>query len=94
MCMRDVLRLFTTDTGCAVLTAPGDFALKHASWMVPSQYKPGEVARMEWQTVQQGPPWAVDSWGLGCMMQVSGDGNRVTGRSQTCSHTARVVAPE
>jgi SCY1-like protein 1 len=25
---------------------------------------------MEWATVQQGPPWAVDSWGLGCMMQV------------------------
>jgi hypothetical protein len=27
---------------------------------------------MEWATVQQGPPWAVDSWGLGCMMQVRG----------------------
>jgi hypothetical protein len=27
---------------------------------------------MEWATVQQGPPWAVDSWGLGCMMQVGG----------------------
>lgn len=47
----------------------GDFALQHASWMVGSQYKPGEVAKQEWSTVQQGPSWAVDSWGLGCMMQ-------------------------
>jgi hypothetical protein len=38
--------------------------------MVGSQYKPGEVAKMEWATVQHGPSWAVDSWGLGCMMQV------------------------
>lgn len=54
----------------ANLDNTGEFALKHASWMVGSQYKPGEVAKMEWATVQQGPPWAVDSWGLGCMMQV------------------------
>lgn len=48
----------------------GDFALKHASWMVGSQYKPAEVAKMDWEAVKAGPPWAVDSWGLGCMMQV------------------------
>eukprot|EP00882_Tetradesmus_deserticola_P030191 GHRQ01033880.1.p1 GENE.GHRQ01033880.1~~GHRQ01033880.1.p1 ORF type:complete len:309 (+),score=103.12 GHRQ01033880.1:290-1216(+) len=47
----------------------GDFALKHASWMVASQYKPAELAKCEWEAVQQGPSWAVDSWGLGCMMQ-------------------------
>lgn len=60
---------------CAAREA-GDFALKHASWMVGSQYKPAEVARSDWEAVQQGPPWAVDSWGLGCMMQV--------GRAVTC----------
>jgi hypothetical protein len=38
--------------------------------MVASQYKPAELAKCEWEAVQQGPPWAVDSWGLGCMMQV------------------------
>jgi hypothetical protein len=37
--------------------------------MVGSQYKPAEVARLEWDAVRTGPPWAVDSWGLGCMMQ-------------------------
>ncbi len=48
----------------------GDFALQHASWMVPNQYKPSEVARMDWGAVREGPSWAVDTWGLGCMMQV------------------------
>lgn len=52
------------------LKPQGDFALQHASWMVPPQFKPAEVARMEWSTVAAGPPWAVDAWGLGCMMQV------------------------
>jgi SCY1-like protein 1 len=47
----------------------GDFALRQASWMVPQQYKPAEVARSEWETVAAGPPWAVDAWGLGCMIQ-------------------------
>ena len=54
----------------------GDFALQHASWMVGSQYKPAEVAKMEWRAVAAGPPWAVDSWGLGCMMQVRGERQR------------------
>jgi hypothetical protein len=43
--------------------------LQHAAWMVPNQFKPGEVARREWNLVTEGPPWAVDSWGLGIMMQ-------------------------
>jgi hypothetical protein len=47
----------------------GDFALRQASWMVPQQYKPAELGRSEWGAVADGPPWAVDAWGLGCMMQ-------------------------
>lgn len=49
---------------------PGDFALRATSWMVPAQYQAGEVARQEWDTIRQSPPWAVDAWGLGCMLQV------------------------
>ncbi|WIA22885.1 hypothetical protein OEZ86_009825 [Tetradesmus obliquus] len=60
----------------------GDFALKHASWMVASQYKPAELAKCEWQAVQQGPPWAVDSWGLGCMMQEVFSGQPLTAVEQ------------
>ncbi len=36
---------------------------------VGAQYKPGEVAKSEWAAVQQSPPWAVDAWGVGCLMQ-------------------------
>jgi hypothetical protein len=50
----------------------GDFALQHAAWMVGPHYKAAEVAKADWAAVAQGPPWAVDSWGLGCMMQVRG----------------------
>lgn len=46
-----------------------DMSLIHAAWMVGSQYKPGEVGRGEWALIPQGPPWAVDSWGLGCLLQ-------------------------
>lgn len=34
---------------------------------VGDQYKPAELARGEWAAIQQGPPWAVDAWGLGCL---------------------------
>ena len=51
--------------------ATGDLPLMSASWMVGAQYKPSEIAKCEWGAIQQGPPWAVDSWGLGCLMQVS-----------------------
>ena len=37
--------------------------------MVGAQYKPAEVARMEWETIASGPPWAVDAWGLGCLIR-------------------------
>ena len=51
--------------------ATGDLPLMSASWMVGAQYKPSEIAKCEWSVIQQGPPWAVDSWGLGCLMQVT-----------------------
>ena len=51
--------------------ATGDLPLMSASWMVGAQYKPSEIAKSDWGAIQQGPPWAIDSWGLGCLMQVS-----------------------
>mmetsp|Transcript_8758 Transcript_8758/g.18684 ORF Transcript_8758/g.18684 Transcript_8758/m.18684 type:complete len:802 (-) Transcript_8758:459-2864(-) len=50
-------------------TLPGDFALTNATWMVGNQYKPAELGKSEWETIRQSPPWAVDAWGLGCLMQ-------------------------
>ena len=46
-----------------------DVPLTAASWMVGAQYKPGEVAKSDWQSVRDGPSWAVDAWGLGCLIQ-------------------------
>jgi len=43
--------------------------LAAVSWMVGAQYKPGEVAKADWVSVRDGPCWAVDAWGLGCLIQ-------------------------
>lgn len=51
------------------MTLTGDFALTNASWMVGTQYKPAELAKSEWNEISESPPWGVDSWGLGCLMQ-------------------------
>ena len=49
--------------------------LMASSWMVQPQYKSGELGRSEWEVVADGPVWAVDSWGLGCLMQETFSGS-------------------
>lgn len=51
------------------LALPGDNALQQVSWMVGNQYKPAELGKAEWEVIRESPPWAVDAWGLGCLMQ-------------------------
>ena len=76
ICMRAVVVTETLDWrlhGLDLMTdhqATGDLPLMSASWMVGAQYKPSEIAKSDWGAIQQGPPWAVDSWGVGCLMQV------------------------
>uniref|UniRef100_A0A061S498 SCY1-like protein 1 n=1 Tax=Tetraselmis sp. GSL018 TaxID=582737 RepID=A0A061S498_9CHLO len=43
--------------------------LAAASFLVGAQYLPGEVGKSDWDAISQGPPWAVDAWGMGCLMQ-------------------------
>jgi hypothetical protein len=31
--------------------------------------KAAEIGKEDWGAVAQAPPWAVDAWGLGCLMQ-------------------------
>ena len=31
--------------------------------------KAAEIGKEDWEAVGQAPPWAVDAWGLGCLMQ-------------------------
>ncbi|KAJ8771162.1 hypothetical protein K2173_023487 [Erythroxylum novogranatense] len=37
-------------------------------WLVGAQYKPMELAKSDWATIRKSPPWAIDSWGLGCLI--------------------------
>ncbi|KAL6992620.1 hypothetical protein U1Q18_010732 [Sarracenia purpurea var. burkii] len=37
-------------------------------WLVGSQYKPMELLKSDWATIRKSPPWAIDSWGLGCLI--------------------------
>ncbi|XP_022745761.1 N-terminal kinase-like protein isoform X2 [Durio zibethinus] len=37
-------------------------------WLVQSQYKPMELAKSDWTMIRKSPPWAIDSWGLGCLI--------------------------
>ena len=46
-----------------------------SSWMVQPQYKSGELGRSEWEVVADGPVWAVDAWGIGCLMQETFSGS-------------------
>lgn len=40
-----------------------------STWLVSTQYKSGELGRSEWDVIADSPPWAVDAWGLGCLIQ-------------------------
>ncbi|XP_031485145.1 uncharacterized protein LOC116254141 isoform X1 [Nymphaea colorata] len=37
-------------------------------WLVGSQYKPMELVKSDWVAVRKSPAWAIDSWGLGCLI--------------------------
>ncbi|KAK9810296.1 hypothetical protein WJX72_008245 [[Myrmecia] bisecta] len=69
-----------------------DLPLIAAAWMVGAQYKPGELAKMEWDQVAQSPPWAVDAWGLGCLMQEAFSGQQLA-RTEDLRNTDRIPKP-
>ncbi|XP_077214839.1 kinase family with ARM repeat domain-containing protein isoform X2 [Tasmannia lanceolata] len=37
-------------------------------WLIGLQYKPTELQKSDWTTIRKSPPWAIDSWGLGCLI--------------------------
>ncbi|KMZ62159.1 Protein kinase [Zostera marina] len=47
--------------------SPGTSMLQF-EWLVGSQYKPMELSKSDWETIKKSPPWAIDSWGLGCLV--------------------------
>ncbi|XP_078446566.1 kinase family with ARM repeat domain-containing protein isoform X2 [Wolffia australiana] len=46
----------------------GASAMLQFEWLIGSQYKPMELLKSDWQTIRKSPPWAIDSWGLGCLI--------------------------
>ncbi|KAL3157198.1 hypothetical protein ABBQ38_001437 [Trebouxia sp. C0009 RCD-2024] len=98
ICMRAVVVTETLDWrlhGLDLMTehmATGDLPLMSASWMVGAQYKPAEIAKCEWGAIQQGPPWAVDSWGLGCLMQEAFNGQEM-GSMEELRNTGPIPKP-
>ncbi|CAL0316640.1 unnamed protein product [Lupinus luteus] len=38
------------------------------AWLVGTQYKPMELAKSDWAAIKKSPPWAIDSWGMGCLI--------------------------
>eukprot|EP01025_Chloroclados_australasicus_P044658 TRINITY_DN4855_c0_g2_i1.p1 TRINITY_DN4855_c0_g2~~TRINITY_DN4855_c0_g2_i1.p1 ORF type:complete len:807 (+),score=106.86 TRINITY_DN4855_c0_g2_i1:50-2422(+) len=59
--------------------APG---LQQGQFMVQKFYSPGEVSKGDWSSVPKGAPWAIDAWGLGCLMQEVFSGQPMTSVEQ------------
>ncbi|MCL7041239.1 hypothetical protein MKW94_026613, partial [Papaver nudicaule] len=58
----DVLSEF--DGNSEVSTGP----MLQYEWLVGAQYKPKELTNSDWSAIRKSPPYAIDSWGLGCLM--------------------------
>ncbi|TYH73162.1 hypothetical protein ES332_D05G309300v1 [Gossypium tomentosum] len=58
-------------------------------WLVGSQYKPTELAKYDWATIRKSPPWAIDSWGLGCLIYEIFSGMKL-GKTEELRNTASI----
>lgn len=47
-------------------------------WLVGAQYKPMELAKNDWATIRKSPAWAIDSWGLGCLIYELFSGSKLS----------------
>ncbi|GKU98241.1 hypothetical protein SLEP1_g11270 [Rubroshorea leprosula] len=58
-------------------------------WLVGSQYKPMELVKSDWTTIRKSPPWAIDSWGLGCLIYELFSGLKL-GKTEELRNTASI----
>jgi SCY1-like protein 1 len=74
----------------------GQASIVHGAYMVPDQYKPDEYRRGDWQSIPQGPPWAIDSWGLGCLIREVYGGGAMTSAEELrdIQHIPKVLLKE
>lgn len=58
-------------------------------WLVGVQYKPTELAKSDWATIRKSPPWAIDSWGIGCLIYELFSGTKL-GRTEDLRNIAPI----
>ncbi|XP_024975331.1 probable inactive serine/threonine-protein kinase scy1 [Cynara cardunculus var. scolymus] len=58
-------------------------------WLIGSQYKPMELAKSDWATIRKSPPWAIDSWGIGCLIYEIFAGLKL-GKTEELRNTASI----
>ncbi|XVE86028.1 hypothetical protein DITRI_Ditri18aG0003400 [Diplodiscus trichospermus] len=79
----DVLSEFDGTNGAA--TGP----MLQYEWLVGTQYKSMELAKSDWATIRKSPPWAIDSWGLGCLIYEIFSGVKL-GKTEELRNTASI----
>ncbi|KAL0317000.1 UNVERIFIED_CONTAM: putative inactive serine/threonine-protein kinase scy1 [Sesamum angustifolium] len=58
-------------------------------WLIGSQYKPMELSKSDWAAIRNSPPWAIDSWGLGCLIYELFSGMKLS-RTEELRNTASI----
>ncbi|KAJ4795995.1 N-terminal kinase-like protein [Rhynchospora pubera] len=58
-------------------------------WLVGAQYKPMELSKSEWAAIRKSPPWAIDAWGLGCLIYEIFSGLKLT-KTEELRNTASI----
>ncbi|KAG2332341.1 hypothetical protein Bca52824_003521 [Brassica carinata] len=58
-------------------------------WLVGTQYKPMEMVKSDWIAIRKSPPWAIDSWGLGCLIYELFSGSKL-GKTEELRNTVGI----
>ncbi|KAL1559366.1 putative inactive serine/threonine-protein kinase scy1 isoform X1 [Salvia divinorum] len=58
-------------------------------WLIGSQYKSMELSKSDWSAIRKSPPWAIDSWGLGCLIYELFSGMKL-GRTEELRNTTNI----
>ncbi|KAJ0102392.1 hypothetical protein Patl1_06776 [Pistacia atlantica] len=64
-------------------------AMLQYAWLVGAQYKSVELAKSDWAAIRKSPPWAIDSWGLGCLIYELFSGMRLS-KTEELRNTASI----
>ncbi|KAG0466505.1 hypothetical protein HPP92_018085 [Vanilla planifolia] len=83
----DVLSEFDGNT-----TEAPSVAMLQYEWLVGSQYKPLELAKSDWASIRKSPPWAIDSWGLGCLIYELFSGMKLS-KTEELRNTSSIPKP-